>query len=261
VPPLGPDDYIEFARAFLPKKVASALLDLALPTVALETRPILDAHPSDTRLGGRPKVEPDFAWPCVDSRPAALLAAVDLAAIGFSDPEQEAIDLGCLNIFYDVTAPELPGSNGRAAPALVHLSSKGIYEDRPTPANTPQYASIVIDPVLQLSVPHPDEPIVAELAERYGPKMVKAHDALIEHLGAPRHRMLGWPDLVAGPMQDALPELDAETDGDWQLLAQLDSDDALDWSWGNVGKLYVWVPEFDLADGRFDRCQVVVQSY
>jgi uncharacterized protein YwqG len=62
-------------------------------------------------------------------------------------------------------------------------------------------------------------------------------------------------------MRGALPKLRGLSGATWQLLAQVDSDDELDWSWGNVGRVYVWVPERDLRKARFDRCQVVLQSY
>ena len=45
------------------------------------------------------------------------------------------------------------------------------------------------------------------------------------------------------------------------MLAQIDSDDELEWSWGNVGSLFVLIGDKDLPKGRFDRCHTVIQSY
>lgn len=49
---------------------------------------------------------------------------------------------------------------------------------------------------------------------------------------------------------------------DWRLLFQLDSDpDGLGVDWGDVGRLYFWIREQDLATSRFDATWTVLQCY
>ena len=68
------------------------------------------------------------------------------------------------------------------------------------------------------------------------------------------HRLLGWPD----PVQNAEMELEcqratARIDRDWsateewRLLLQLASDDDVGMMWGDVGLLYFWIRDPDLA--------------
>ena len=46
----------------------------------------------------------------------------------------------------------------------------------------------------------------------------------------------------------------------WVMLLQLDSDKAVDWQWGDDGAIYFWIPAGDLAQARFDRVWVILQS-
>jgi uncharacterized protein YwqG len=258
VPQIGEDEIREVARRHLPKKAVEELLALAEPTVALETRPGRPGLGHDSRLGGRPKVTEDFAWPVEGGRPLSLLGVLHLSSMGAVDPTGDLRGRGYLDLFFDVDRPELPvGLCPDGAFRVLHADAS-VFEERDTPSGAQQYPAVAFEPVVQTSVPHPDEPEVAGLLERYGNKLRKAHDDLIEAAGAPRHRMFGWPDLVSGPMRPTLPKLRA---GEWRLLAQLDSDDELEWSWGNVGRLFLWVPARDLPKRRFDRCRLVLQTY
>lgn len=258
VPQIGEDEIRELGRRHLPKKAVESLLELALPSLALETRPARPGLGHESRLGGRPKVAPEFSWPATEGRPLYLLTVLQLAALAPEDPTGLLPKRGYLDLFFDVGAPDLPTGLCPAQAFHVEHSDVEIFEERPTPAGAEQYPAVAVEPANQLSLPHHREPEVAELAERYGSKLRRFHDEYIEAAGVPRHRMFGWPDLVDGPMHAALPKYRGAT---WQLLAQLDSDDELDWSWGNVGRLYLWVPRSDLRKARFDRCQMVLQTY
>ena len=46
---------------------------------------------------------------------------------------------------------------------------------------------------------------------------------------------------------------------DWRLLLQLDSDDGVDFMWGDAGVLYFWIREADARAMRFDRVWLVLQ--
>lgn len=102
---------------------------------------------------------------------------------------------------------------------------------------------------------------------------MSAYTDLLEALGedeAPKHRLLGHPDVVQGDMQLACEDLAAGLDAvlpdgtpeaqtrrrnaaAWLLLLQVDSDGPSGMGWGDVGMLYYWIRSEDLAARRFDR--------
>lgn len=46
---------------------------------------------------------------------------------------------------------------------------------------------------------------------------------------------------------------------DWHLLLQLDSDDELDFMWGDAGMIYFWIRRQDAMEKRFDRSWLILQ--
>jgi uncharacterized protein YwqG len=89
------------------------------------------------------------------------------------------------------------------------------------------------------------------------------------------HRFGGWPSLIQAPMElecqlasngiipghpadERVSELEKGVE-DWRLLLQLKSDENLGWIWGDVGMIYFWCREEDIAACRFDRIWTVLQ--
>jgi uncharacterized protein YwqG len=98
--------------------------------------------------------------------------------------------------------------------------------------------------------------------------------------GATAHRLGGHPDPIQGDMQLEAqlvangidcgsftghrdPRVAALRAGarDWRLLLQIDSDDAIEWSFGDGGRLYFWIRHQDLLARRFDRVRAILQSH
>jgi uncharacterized protein YwqG len=92
------------------------------------------------------------------------------------------------------------------------------------------------------------------------------------------HSFGGWPNLIQAPMELECqlvthgiyvggPEAYADPRAaglsrgavDWRLLLQLDSDDGLNWMWGDAGMLYFSCREQDMAEGKFDRSWTILQ--
>jgi hypothetical protein len=89
----------------------------------------------------------------------------------------------------------------------------------------------------------------------------------------------GYPDPVQGPdmdlecqlvsnglycgdssgYQDPRAEELKKGAADWKLLVQMDSDDDLGVTWGDVGMLYFWIRHEDARQKNFDSTWVVLQ--
>jgi hypothetical protein len=98
-----------------------------------------------------------------------------------------------------------------------------------------------------------------------------------EYRRAPRmdgdvHRMLGHPDAIQGDMPTRIeyalrdadpdcpdPQIDRAAES-WRLLAQIDSDDRAGMTWGDLGRLFFWIRENDLAQRCFDRVWLQLQT-
>lgn len=97
---------------------------------------------------------------------------------------------------------------------------------------------------------------------------------------AANNRLLGHPALVQGDMREQCqlvangvdvgcpedaedPRVQALLPGatDWQLLLQIDTDEAgPGWDWGMGGKLYFWIRQDDLTAGRFEEVWTILQT-
>jgi uncharacterized protein YwqG len=96
-----------------------------------------------------------------------------------------------------------------------------------------------------------------------------------DHVG---HQIGGWPvlqqnsiwrecDLVSrgyplGTSQQWRAAEEAgltDTQGDWRLLLQVDSDDDAGWMWGDVGALYYTVRQSEPAPSKFDKGWMILQ--
>ena len=107
--------------------------------------------------------------------------------------------------------------------------------------------------------------------------------ALVESLidkSEPIHRIAGFPEAIQNPMElecqlvshglycgDSSgyrdPRASSLTAGaaDWRLLLQLDSDDDVDWMWGDAGRLYFWIRNDDLRRAAFENVWCIEQCY
>ena len=48
---------------------------------------------------------------------------------------------------------------------------------------------------------------------------------------------------------------------EWKLLFQFDSDDNLEFSWGDWGRVYFFIHEDDLKNRNFDNVKIAVDCY
>ena len=106
-------------------------------------------------------------------------------------------------------------------------------------------------------------------------------------LPPPVHRVTGWPWVIQNDNMEAECEASTRRGGvlgklgdvvraattaespedgravrdSWQLLLQVDSDEAAGMMWGDSGMLYFWIRKKDLAARRFERVWCVMQCH
>lgn len=250
-----------------------------------------------SRLGGLPDLPPATPWPYAEPplREAGL-PMVFVAQIALEDLRQfsqwPAQDEGLLSFFIagesDILYVEDPGG------ARVLYTSSGeelVPTYPPADMEAPVLGEVPLNARDELTIPgftyFPSSVLVplgfepeielegpqARLRDRYHElkdRLERAQDAK-----EPRHRLLGHPTPVNEDVLDAAAQTGLrgrlnrfpsererrEAAPRWRLLLQVDDqDERLGITWGHSGSAYFCLPEEDLARGRYDRVEVVVQS-
>jgi len=243
-----------------------------------------DASPT-TRMGGLPDL-PDIArWPRWNGEPLAFLAQLDLAELAVLNPDSPLPKEGLLLFFYDA-GQRMSGLNpdDRDSWRVLYL------RDPFTPVPVPP-----LPDGLQPEAIHPPLPVFAENGEslpddildgcldgrspRERAEMEDIMDQYVQFYEAAAHQALGYPYTIHGDMrlecqlasnglscgdesgyQDPRAEELGPGAADWHLLLQLDTDTRANMNWGDGGTIYFWIRGEDLAEDRFDRAWMILQS-
>ncbi|HKP88908.1 MAG TPA: YwqG family protein [Thermoleophilaceae bacterium] len=264
-------------------------------TAVLPSIRLLRAEPGDlvqgNRIGGEPDLPLGVDWPEWQGRPLAFLAQIELGAIPDVQPGRDLLPAGGqLAFFYDAEPERQPWGfdpADRGSGRVIHVPAGAAVERHEAPARLPRenlYEPGDLVPRVELTLPWPDAPAAPDL-----PLSTELRDAYLDLLealsssygdeDAPRHRLLGHPDQLQGPMQTECqlvsnglytgdssgwedpraPEL-LEAAPEWRLLLQLDSEIApSEVMWGDDGRVYFWARERDLRAGVFDAGWTVLQ--
>jgi uncharacterized protein YwqG len=238
-----PGTAVPLPRALKPHR--AALERLLAPAVRLE--------PGGTpvaRLGGAPRLPADVAWPTSPRNPMSFVGELELDALHAAAPGAgpSLPRSGRLALFYDVEESRWGGEQDDAAYFKVLLLREGSPRAAPKGATVFKERRLAARPVRVL-------PDLEDLPE--GLNLGEAGTDAYARLGTalapePDHRLGGHPAWIQG---------DDRPGPDWQLLWQIDSDDAAGFMWGDVGRLYLLIRDVDLAAGRFDRIALVMQCY
>lgn len=264
------------------------LLAAVLPSVRLR---VDGGHPDPevarTRLGGRPLMPADAAWPATaDDRPLSFIAHIDCAEVVPLLPDGPLPADGLLSFFYEGDEQQAWGFDPTQADhwAVSYtptdtevalrdfpqaLTSYGRYSAGALTCSTewtfPPVESLTVD---ALDLPNPWHPYGDVLGD-------SSHLSDEEYL---THRLLGHPDPVQGDMQlecqltsqglytgdgdyRTTPGFKALAEGAdaWRLLLQVDSAENLGMMWGDVGRLYYWMHQDALVAGRWSEAWFVLQ--
>jgi len=258
-------------------RVASELVRAMRPCARLIPRDGPTPIGPTTRLGGAPDLPNDVAWPRWKGESLAFLLQLRLEELPFG-LSVELPRAGLLSFFYvqDQSTWGTDDEDRGSFQVLFHDDARGCVS-REFPADVEaesRFREVPLASVLHASLPRPD-------ADACNPLQLTdaENDALREcgdwALGS--HQVGGHPCPVQNNDMEIQCAIRADGGGDgrgwlspsfpkwkqeslrWQLLLQLDSDDAPGWMWGDVGRLYFWIHEDDLARCDFSRVWMRLQ--
>ena len=264
------------------RDVAALTAPLAVPAI----HAVGTSQPTRSQLGGAPLGTSGFIWPDTNGRPLSFLARIDLEELQACHAVDWLPRSGRLQFFYDVDEQpwgfrpddvhgwkvmhvvrddsglsELPFPD--ALPADQRLARR--FLSFRTIRSFPSYEREAVE---QLKLSDAESDAFSEIAdEDFG--------------GRPRHQLTGYPRPIQGDDMElesqlvshgvdcgeagsySTPRAKALEEGapEWRLLLQLDSDEAIDVMWGDVGTLYFWVRESDARAARFDRTWLILQCH
>ncbi|MGW7679182.1 YwqG family protein [Kribbella sp. NPDC054772] len=234
-----------------------------------------------SRLGGLPDLPVSTTWPRNDDVPLSFIAQVNLAEVAPYEPDGLLPRDGLLSFFYDAVSQGAwgfdPADHGSAA--VVYTPDSAVTERRDPPADLSGggvFGALGLRPRAELTF----APWESYDVERLGMTRDEgfAYAELFEGQGDVIHRLIGHPDPVQGDMQvecqlvtnglycgDSTGYDDARAAGlqdgaaEWRLLLQVDSEDAIDMMWGDVGRLYYWIRRSDLLARDWERSWLILQ--
>jgi uncharacterized protein YwqG len=265
------------ARANLTAVDADAFLSLLRPAIRLDHGEDGEAR---SRLGGSPVLDPDTAWPEWNSRPLSFLMMIDLSELQGFENDLELPRSGLLNFFYEADAQRTWGFDPDDAGSWRVILADAASDIAAAPDEALTFAEVPLRPRQVVTAPTWAEPVLEDIWQRDRDGLLAVDHALTTGgwPGAPRHQIGGWPLLVQNPIwleaqlvshglylgraddynDPRATDLRAGAE-DWQLLAQIETDDAAGWMWGDVGTLYYAIRRQDLAQLRFDNVWMLLQ--
>lgn len=244
-----------------------------------------------SKFGGLPDLPEGVEWFRTGETdiPMSFVAQVNFAEAAPYDLEQKLPESGMLYFFYDCSSDGMPwGFNPKDADGwkvffydgdLGALSRVNAPEDLDEDDNGMVFGSarmcfeagmelpaLESDLTLDLDLPEDDE-----LQDTYWEYMDEIHEEVI-------NKLLGHADPVQNGMEleceyvtqninCGTPDgyqiakskgLDMNA-GRWNLLMQVDSNEEIGMMWGDMGRLYIWITNEDLAARKFENCWLILQ--
>ncbi|WP_409484533.1 DUF1963 domain-containing protein [Arsenicicoccus dermatophilus] len=231
---------------------------IALWRPAIRLVPARDDEPVVARLGGRPRVPADFAWPAWEGHgPLSLVAEVDLDAVHACglDAGRELPTTGRYLAFCYGEPEDLDGlvwswdPSSRPGARLLHLPAAGPRDvETPAPGAT-EYPGIPLTgrqvttwpwdvpeagPILGFTGDDLDDELYDEELELAA---MGDDEGVLHQLG-------GWSRDVSGDVREEAATWTDDDPAGWEPLLQIGSDDRADMLWGDLGSLY-WLTKGD----------------
>ena len=239
----------------------------------------LAGHSGHSHFGGDALLAPGAQWPCGPNGPLTLLLALDFGEI---DAVAAGVDdlpaSGILNVFYDTTGADWSlSTTGPQHWRLIFETGQVVASPPPTKSSPAVPFRANIDGTQRDGHPRHQlagEPKWIQVDQRPWLHFISGHyradSATLEAL-----RCAGLPEdalvtsdhkalLSAARALDAAlvdPAIFKPGVTRWRHLLQIDSDESLSFCWGDVGTLYVLIPDEALSARRFDDAWICMQCY
>ena len=262
-------------------RIAPALLPLQAGSLRLKSLVVDEQKlaPGASKLGGLPDLPAGAAWPAWNGKPLGLVAQINLDDLR-AYPEAQALpNAGWLYFFYDGRQQAFGDKPADWGAWQVLYAPAGPLTRQAAPAGLPaesRFKACAVDFTPELTLPQ-NPPVFVPKLDWTPDEQHKYEDLLEKHFSnrsTPRHRLLGQTDeiqddmhqqaqlLSHGVADDQDPRAAGLADGalNWQLLLQVDSDDAAGMRWGSSGMLYFLIEKSALQARRFDNVWMVMQS-
>lgn len=263
---------------------ADVLVAAARPGVRLIADPGAGTESlGSSRLGGVPDLPPGTPWPSKDGAPLSFVAQCDLAPLRPYDIDALLPADGLLSFFYDAATQSAWGFDpgDRDSFAVIYSSSAEPLGRRDAPPEVHrdgQFNPVGLTARTELTFVPWESYLIDTLGMTREQRFAYSESLPDDEGDQVIHRLLGHPDPVQGDMQ---VECQLASNGlycgtpddyrspraaqlrpgaiEWKLLLQLDSEDAAGMMWGDVGRIYYWIKNKDLAARNWDETWLVLQ--
>jgi uncharacterized protein YwqG len=257
------------------------------PRVAALSEPAIRLTKTTSRtrswIGGQPAADSgEFFWPTLDGKPLSFIAQLDLAELAVAHRLSWLPSEGSIAFFYDIEhMPWGFDPKDRGSWHVAYFKSANtevVYPQAFTGESQLNHSFVTASKVAV----YPDPSVAAVEALNLSDEEADAYADFSnsdDAVDLPKHQVGGFPS----PVQSNTMELECQlaTNGiyvgklegfesprakeleagasDWRLLLQLDSDDDLDFMWGDAGMIYFWIRQQDATERRFDRSWLILQ--
>jgi uncharacterized protein YwqG len=237
---------------------------------------------SENHLGGVPELSAEQKWPESADGPLGFVAQLDLATL----PALPGLNLpaaGLLSFFYDGEVWGFSPEH-KTGFRVLYSPDRGACVPRPFPENLGEElrftcVGLSAGPAVG-SLPDVEDPVVQAwgLDDEDCNHYYEFKEEWLRALPEFRHRVGGYPDVIQGD-----PKLEAQLAsrgldcgdpsgyskgaergwdvgaGEWELLLQVDSEEAAGMVWGDMGRLYFLIHRDDLRQRKFEKVWMVLQ--
>ncbi|MGC5324385.1 YwqG family protein [Brevibacillus sp. SYSU BS000544] len=276
-------------------KYAEDFSPLIRPSIRLFTHPANedDLPLGSSKIGGTPDLPPHFEWPRWKVYTMSFLGQINLAELP-NAPGTTLPKKGILYFFYAVSAMYDDDDFYDSTDTARVLYFEGDVSELKRHPYPPDFDDYIVDDQetrfalcsltfsVEWTVPPSESANMAGLGmswsqnredyDTYWDVFLPKHwEACIANGGNPPiNRLLGNPEQIQGDMQcdcvrylrdDCSDKADLLSEAKkWHLLLQLDSEEEkTKMMWGDVGCVYFWIHEDDLARGNFDNVICIMQ--
>lgn len=243
-----------------------------------------------SKVGGSPDLPENVKWPKWKHYNLSFIAQINLTDLPFPSPLPSS---GLLSFFFAVEAmyddEDFYGDPRTCRAIYISTEQLDRLKRRTRPADLPQEAVLKPNRLSfnpSLCVPAAESAYLENIGlswdgnhEDFGKywKVFLQHFRERWHPDGYVNRLLGHPDQIQGDMQISCEFITKgvsyaalrdpgerrnvmQSAVKWRLLLQIDSEEEKTGvMWGDVGRIYFWIHEDDLAEQQFDRVVCVMQ--